>query len=372
MSERQSTKISIPHTFEDGVSIVGVLEQLEPAQFAVGRKIALKRLALRLPLDSFRFDFRCARCLSRFYASSVAFLMTERVALIWRGAHESGGGWVHSGIGRDVEDLRVVVDHLTRHYGYEVDLLVGHSRGSVVAMHWLCTSEEGKRVGGIVNASGRYRMHRIFDNAHRYQTSFDERGYYDWEVVVARKRVIGRIYPADLERFASWDTSIVWDKFPQNTDMLSVHGLTDKVVPPYVLAATPCRAISVLIAEFFRGRDILGFHLLFQRQCHVPSSVCLLRYDAMIYSRAVGGRDGGTHNLHYVDGADHNFTGVRLCSPRAGFGASERLTPDSCPFLFCRNQQYDEVVDTILEWWDMHQRGQLRTGIWQTGIRGKL
>ncbi|THH17273.1 hypothetical protein EW146_g3504 [Bondarzewia mesenterica] len=316
MSERQSTKISIPHTFEEGVSIVGVLEQLEPAQFAVGRKIALTQ---RLPVPE------TPRSPIAFRFISVRF---QRVALIWRGAHESGGEWVHSGIDRDVEDLRVVVDHLTRHYGYEVDLLVGHSRGSVVAMHWLCTSEEGKRVGGIVNASGRYRMHRIFDDAHRYQTSFDERGYYDWEVVVARKRVIGRIYPADLERFASWDTAIVWDKFPQNTDMLSVHGLTDKVVPPYVLAATPCRAINVLIAEFFSWARYSWVSLVIPTTMPRP---------------VVGGRDGGTHNLHYVDGADHNFTG-----------------------------QYDEVVDTVLEWWDMHQRGQLRTGIWQTGIRGKL
>lgn len=34
------------------------------------------------------------------------------------------------------------------------------------------------------------------------------------------------------------------------------------------------------------------------------------RYDAVIYSRALGARSPGTHNLHLVDDADHNFTGV--------------------------------------------------------------
>ena len=57
-----------------------------------------------------------------------------------------------------MEDLCVVVDHLTRVYGYEIDLLVAHSRGSLVAFHWFCTSEDAKRVGGLVNVSGRYQM----------------------------------------------------------------------------------------------------------------------------------------------------------------------------------------------------------------------
>lgn len=75
-----------------------------------------------------------------------------------RGNHESGGTWKQAAIHEDVEDVRLVVAYLTEKYGYEVDLVVGHSRGSVVGMSWCCTSEEGKKVGGFVNASGRYRM----------------------------------------------------------------------------------------------------------------------------------------------------------------------------------------------------------------------
>ena len=61
------------------------------------------------------------------------------------------------------------------------------------------------------------------------------------------------------------DTSIVWTQFPSHVDVLTLHGLKDDVVPPY---------------------------------------------DAFIYSRAYGARTPGTHNLRYVEDADHNFTGV--------------------------------------------------------------
>lgn len=36
------------------------------------------------------------------------------------------------------------------------------------------------------------------------------------------------------------------------------------------------------------------------------------RYDATIYARALGARIPGTHNLHFVEYADHNFTKVRV------------------------------------------------------------
>jgi alpha-beta hydrolase superfamily lysophospholipase len=75
-----------------------------------------------------------------------------------RGACESGGTTRHGGLANDVEDVRVVVAYLTQEYGYKIDLLVGHSRGSVVAIRWLCTSDEGKNVGGFVNMAGRYKM----------------------------------------------------------------------------------------------------------------------------------------------------------------------------------------------------------------------
>jgi uncharacterized protein len=49
---------------------------------------------------------------------------------------------------------------------------------------------------------------------------------------VAGNQVIGKIYPQDIEEFAQWDTSIVWDHFPPKIDVLTLHGLADATVPP--------------------------------------------------------------------------------------------------------------------------------------------
>jgi hypothetical protein len=62
------------------------------------------------------------------------------------------------------------------------------------------------------------------------------------------------------------------------------------------------------------------------------------RYDAVIYSRALGNRKPGTHNLHLVEDADHNFSG-----------------------------RADDVVDVILDWWGACISDRLTTGIWGTG-----
>ncbi|KAH9171678.1 Alpha/Beta hydrolase protein [Lactarius sanguifluus] len=290
MAHTKSQKLTLKHPSDPGVSLAGILEQIEPSAPTRGRPIALilhgtmghkdylfqKALAARLPLDSFRFDFR--------------------------GAHESGGTFSQGGFADDVEDVRVVVAYLTQEYGYKIDLLVGHSRGSVVAMRWLCTSDEGKYVSGFVNVSARYKMDvRGIQDLKEYQFLtlwLNEHGYSDWKVTVAGRTIVTRITAEDLRAFASWDTSIVWKCFPSATNVLTVHGMGDKVVPPY---------------------------------------------DATIYARALGARIPGTHNLYFVEFADHNFTQVR-----------------------------GEVVDAILQWWEKRKHGELKTGLWQTGVPHKL
>jgi len=286
MKSRTSSKVLIPHPNEPNCSIVGFLEQLEPSAHN-GRKIALilhgaaghkdylfqKRLALRLPIDSFRFDFR--------------------------GNHETPGTWTQGGLAEDLKDLVAVTDHLKSQYGYIVDLLVGHSRGSLVAMKWLCTTEDGKKASGFVNVSGRYRMNETYLRAvPQMKKSFEDQGHHIMTATVARKLTHFKIFPEDLKAFTSWDTSFVWDQFPSNIDVLTVHGLSDQVVPPY---------------------------------------------DAVIYAGALSDRVPGTHSLHLDETADHNFTG-----------------------------RQDDVVDTILEWLAAKQRGELKSGIWKAGIRGKL
>lgn len=65
-----------------------------------------------------------------------------------------------------------------------------------------------------------------------HKEDFATKGYHEWKVTVARKPVVARIHPHDIDEFISWDTSLVWDKFPHQTDALTIHGLADKTVPP--------------------------------------------------------------------------------------------------------------------------------------------
>ena len=75
-----------------------------------------------------------------------------------RGNHETGGEFKQGRIREDIVDLEVVVGYLKSKFGYKIDMLIGHSRGSVVAIHWICNSEDGRHVSAMVNVSGRYRM----------------------------------------------------------------------------------------------------------------------------------------------------------------------------------------------------------------------
>lgn len=129
-------------------------------------------------------------------------------------------------------------------------------------------------------------------NIATYAPSFAERGYYDWHIKIAGKPFVGRIYPGDTEECMQWDTSPVWDHFPGHIDILTLHGLADVTVPPYV-------AIVLLI---FPSR--------------LNDNIKSRRYDAVIWARAFGGRQGlGTHNLAFVENADHNYVapGVSVC-----------------------------------------------------------
>jgi uncharacterized protein len=108
-----------------------------------------KLLAHRLPMDSFRFDFRC-----EVYCMQYGIIYN----ICLSGNHETGGDFKHAKIGEDVVDLQVVVAYLKNKFGYKIDMLVGHSRGAGIAFHWICKSEEGKHVSAMVNVSGRYRM----------------------------------------------------------------------------------------------------------------------------------------------------------------------------------------------------------------------
>jgi len=127
--------------------------------------------------------------------------------------------------------------------------------------------------------------------------SFETLGYHEHHATIAREPKSFRIYPHDVEAFCSWETSIVWDKFPHHIHVLTIHGIQDTRIPVY---------------------------------------------DAVLYSRALGNRSPGTHNLCLIEDADHNFT---------------------------RPGNRETVVETVLRWYETAHSGECKTGVWETGVR---
>lgn len=73
------------------------------------------------------------------------------------------------------------------------------------------------------------------EGAQHWEEAFKKQGYFEWKVTVARKQVIAKINPQSVEDFCSWDTSFVWEQFPKETDVLTIHGTADKIVPVWEL-----------------------------------------------------------------------------------------------------------------------------------------
>ena len=267
VTERRTTRIVIPHPDEPGVDLVGTLEQVINAPAPSGpRPIALilhgvmghkdylwqKSLAHRLPIDSFRFDFRSN--------------------------HESGGSWNYAGFLNEVRDLEAVVRFLNFGSQYRVDTIIAHSRGSIVAFRWLCTSPMAGQVRSYVNINARFRMDKVY-NKSGFAPEDREPGkdYYVWRATVARKPQERRVYQCDIDAFARWDSRMVEHAFPTHIHVLNLHGLADDLV---------------------------------------------FATDAVLYYRALlnRGSDRGTSTIHLVQGANHNYDNGREIVVRAVLG----------------------------------------------------
>lgn len=97
----------------------------------------------------------------------------------------------------------------------------------------------------FVNVSGRYHMARILEN-RKYDADFEKQGYQDWNVKIAGKQVSRRMTPegvrgfaakgrtapderVQIRSFAEWDNSYLISSFPQEMEVLSIHGDGDLV-----------------------------------------------------------------------------------------------------------------------------------------------
>jgi len=257
------SKIYIPHTEDEGCNIVGIQEQLDASSNTQGRPIAL-------------FLHGSMGHKDYLYQKNLAQqLPIDSFRFDFRGNSETPGQFVYGDIDSDIMDLDLVVKYLKSKYGYTVTMIVSHSRASNGAMRYLCThGGVAAEVKCFVNVAGRYRTgidhEKSFPGLNK---SFETLGYHDVQATIARELKTFRIYPQNVEDFPKWDTSFVWDKFPHHIHVLTIHGIQDDRIPVY---------------------------------------------DAVVYSRALGNRSPGTHNLCLIEDADHNLTRPRVqFSPRS-------------------------------------------------------
>ncbi|KAK0490098.1 Alpha/Beta hydrolase protein [Armillaria luteobubalina] len=196
-------------------------------------------------MDTFRFDFR--------------------------GYFESPGIWRQNRMEEDVLDLRIITDYLKAHFGYQIDLVIGHSRGAVLAVRWLCTSEDGKKVSGFVIVSATYRMKDILvsQSSKIVLKSIADKGFHLLNRRTFTHTFKEKLYREDFVDYAAFDNSLVDYLFPQTIDVLIIQGLEDKGVPVY---------------------------------------------NAVLYAKALSKRSPGTCSLHLMEHADHTYTDSRRVS----------------------------------------------------------
>ena len=196
---------------EAGVDIAGILHHRHSAQQKT-REIALilhglmahknqsyhRELAAALPMDSFRFDFR--------------------------GNGDTGGSWGMCNIAQDIQDIQAVVHHLRHQLGYRVELIVGHSRGSLDAWAYLGRDErlrwdDDVDVPYFVAVSGRWDMTRVMDRYDMYKRGFDKEGVFRWRTKSAGVQRGYPVYPTDLARMANFPIRSIVKRLSHNTDV---------------------------------------------------------------------------------------------------------------------------------------------------------
>ncbi|ETS61312.1 hypothetical protein PaG_05280 [Moesziomyces aphidis] len=221
-STEHEVTLRIPSA-QTGVDIVGILHHHYSTQQRTS-DVALilhglmahknqsyhRELAVALPMDSFRFDFR--------------------------GNGETGGAWGMCNIANDIEDLQAVVYHLRHQLGYRIELIIGHSRGSLDAWAYIGRDErlrwdDDTDVPYLVAVSGRWDMPRVLDRYDVYKPGFEKEGVFRWRTKSAGVQREYPVYPSDLSRMASFPIRSIVKRLPLNTDVLLVHGTKDRTVP---------------------------------------------------------------------------------------------------------------------------------------------
>jgi pimeloyl-ACP methyl ester carboxylesterase len=124
----------------------------------------------------------------------------------------------------DVDDLRAVILFLRERYNYSIELIVGHSRGSIVGWAYYARFAEAMRVDPEediplwASVAGRWRMAGIHKRDAEFNAGFAKEGVYRWKVRVAGQDREVIVRPEDVEAFAKFPMEETVRNFPADTD----------------------------------------------------------------------------------------------------------------------------------------------------------
>lgn len=120
--------------------------------------------------------------------------------------------------------MSTVRSYLSKTFNYQIQLLIGHSRGALDCFAYLSkhandTSPSHFKIPYFVSLSCRFRMDLIRESTKSYQESFDKMGHHIRKVKVAGEEKEVKIYPRDIEAFATFPIGRFVDEGPSTTDM---------------------------------------------------------------------------------------------------------------------------------------------------------
>lgn len=132
---------------------------------------------------------------------------------------------------------------LRERYNYAIELIVGHSRGSIVGWAYYARFAEAMRTNAAeehiplwVSVAGRWRMAGIHKRDAEFNAGFEKEGVYRWKVRVAGKDREVIVRPEDVEAFAKFPLEETVRSFPTETDwcvrLASFSLMAQQLTPP--------------------------------------------------------------------------------------------------------------------------------------------
>ncbi len=140
-------------------------------------------------------------------------------------------------ISQDIEDVNIVFTYLEGK-DFEILAIAGHSRGVLAMFQWASQRAlEQKSVPSLINCAGRYRTELILDKFNKpysdlYKAAEDPKNRYDVSYFRFGKVTKIEIPFSETVDLARQDMTRLNEIIPRNVQILTIHGIEDKVVSP--------------------------------------------------------------------------------------------------------------------------------------------